>query len=422
MKKTRIFAVFLSMALSLASLPAVVVHGEDKENTAFSEDVSYKIGNSVKEYISVKGGENIPVELFWDFDFSLIDEKAMAEADKYVTLLTGYKKGTEEFDKEVNKKYIELTMDAPDIGFKAQEKRFMDHIGLSEYPEIVAIRDIRQCVKCELTIEQINRLAELEQIVSMGTPGIYIYGPKEGNTYHEDIPKIEGLSDSVKIDRTVNYYFSRTGNTTAPCFINWEYDFSEYDEEAMMEALKYTDSVDEKKIVKMSVQQRQNCKNAKYFELVADDPKYSYETQENALLDAIGVDGSNIEMDRNKPLYKLTIEQINKATEMDKVLSIGVPLDIALPDITTVAPSDTITTTTTTAAESVKGDANCDGSVDMADAVLIMQALANPDKYGIDGTAENHLTEQGKANADMDGDGLTVGDAQTIQKKLLGLE
>ena len=126
-------------------------------------------------------------------------------------------------------------------------------------------------------------------------------------------------------------------------------------------------------------------------------------------------------MDRNKPLYKLTIEQINKATEMDKVLSIGVPLDIALPDITTVAPSDTITTTTTTAAESVKGDANCDGSVDMADAVLIMQALANPDKYGIDGTAENHLTEQGKANADMDGDGLTVGDAQTIQKILLGL-
>ena len=36
------------------------------------------------------------------------------------------------------------------------------------------------------------------------------------------------------------------------------------------------------------------------------------------------------------------------------------------------------------------GDANCDGSVDMADAVLIMQALANPNKYGLDGTAEHH--------------------------------
>ena len=70
----------------------------------------------------------------------------------------------------------------------------------------------------------------------------------------------------------------------------------------------------------------------------------------------------------------------------------------------------------------IKGDANCDGSVDMADAVMIMQALANPNKYGIDGTADHHLTEQGKLNGDMDGDGLTVGDAQAIQRKLLGLE
>ena len=72
--------------------------------------------------------------------------------------------------------------------------------------------------------------------------------------------------------------------------------------------------------------------------------------------------------------------------------------------------------------EFLKGDTNCGGQVDMADAVLIMQALANPNKYGTDGTAEHHLTEQGKLNGDMDGDGLTVGDAQAIQKKLLGLE
>lgn len=68
------------------------------------------------------------------------------------------------------------------------------------------------------------------------------------------------------------------------------------------------------------------------------------------------------------------------------------------------------------------GDVNCDDEVDMADAVLIMQALANPNKYGEDGTAENHLTPQGKVNGDMNGDGLTVGDAQAIQRKLLGLE
>ena len=70
----------------------------------------------------------------------------------------------------------------------------------------------------------------------------------------------------------------------------------------------------------------------------------------------------------------------------------------------------------------VKGDANCDGDVDMADAVLIMQALANPNKYGENGTAENHLTAQGKENGDLDGDGLTVGDAQAIQKKLLNIK
>ena len=72
--------------------------------------------------------------------------------------------------------------------------------------------------------------------------------------------------------------------------------------------------------------------------------------------------------------------------------------------------------------EILKGDANCDDQVDLSDAVMIMQALANPNKYGIDGTAEHHLTEQGKLNGDMNGDGLTVGDAQAIQRKLLGLD
>ena len=87
------------------------------------------------------------------------------------------------------------------------------------------------------------------------------------------------------------------------------------------------------------------------------------------------------------------------------------------------AENDTFWEKLTSANEStVKGDANCDGSVDMADAVLIMQALANPNKYGLDGTAEHHLTEQGKLNGDMNGDGLTSGDALAIQRKLLGLD
>ena len=67
------------------------------------------------------------------------------------------------------------------------------------------------------------------------------------------------------------------------------------------------------------------------------------------------------------------------------------------------------------------GDANCDNSLSMADAVLIMQALANPNKYGIDGTDGRHMTKRGESIADMNGDGITVLDAQLIQNKLLGL-
>ena len=96
----------------------------------------------------------------------------------------------------------------------------------------------------------------------------------------------------------------------------------------------------------------------------------------------------------------------------------------------TMTAADTTTVTTTTSVElpplmgdlaPADGDANCDGNLDMSDAVLIMQALSNPDKYGENGTAKNHLTIFGKMNADLNGDGLTVGDALAVQKKLLGM-
>jgi endoglucanase len=55
------------------------------------------------------------------------------------------------------------------------------------------------------------------------------------------------------------------------------------------------------------------------------------------------------------------------------------------------------------------GDANCDGKVTIADATAILQSLGNPDKY--------NLSEQGAANADVDGSvGVTAADAVTIQK------
>lgn len=57
----------------------------------------------------------------------------------------------------------------------------------------------------------------------------------------------------------------------------------------------------------------------------------------------------------------------------------------------------------------------------MSDAVLIMQSLANPDKYGINGSDKRHITKQGLANADVSnrGDGVTTSDAQVIQAFLL---
>jgi len=61
------------------------------------------------------------------------------------------------------------------------------------------------------------------------------------------------------------------------------------------------------------------------------------------------------------------------------------------------------------------GDANCDKAVDVSDAVIIMQSIANPSKY--------KLTDEGKANGDVNknGDGITGADALSIQKYKLNL-
>ena len=66
--------------------------------------------------------------------------------------------------------------------------------------------------------------------------------------------------------------------------------------------------------------------------------------------------------------------------------------------------------------EERNGDANVDGEVTLADSVAILQALANPDKFT--------LSNEGLYNADINntGDGVTLLDAQKIQKNLLGIE
>jgi len=98
---------------------------------------------------------------------------------------------------------------------------------------------------------------------------------------------------------------------------------------------------------------------------------------------------------------------------------------------TIVTTTATTTVTTTTATTTTKkqfdpkeefaknvtkwGDANCDGDVDMSDAVAIMQSLANPNKY--------ILSSPAFYNSDVceAGGGITSNDALAIQKYLLGL-
>lgn len=69
------------------------------------------------------------------------------------------------------------------------------------------------------------------------------------------------------------------------------------------------------------------------------------------------------------------------------------------------------------------GDANCDGEVRINDAILVLQAIGNPDAYGIKGSDPSHITEDGMLNADVYENGtlLTGQDAITIQKYILGL-
>ena len=88
-------------------------------------------------------------------------------------------------------------------------------------------------------------------------------------------------------------------------------------------------------------------------------------------------------------------------------------------------PTEGSTTTSTTAStttlvnptgsdDEIRGDANCDKQVNMADAVFVMQCISNPDKY--------KLSSLGEKNADVDGtDGITNKDALAIQMFKLGL-
>lgn len=76
--------------------------------------------------------------------------------------------------------------------------------------------------------------------------------------------------------------------------------------------------------------------------------------------------------------------------------------------------SGSVTVGTPASGATLKGDANCDGVVTMADASSIFQSIGNSDKYALSAT--------GAANADVVSPaGVTAADAVEIQKLLAGL-
>jgi len=149
------------------------------------------------------------------------------------------------------------------------------------------------------------------------------------------------------------------------------------------------------------------------------------------------LDGSGVSGDAMDTL--LVLEYVSRKCDIDKIDLEEMAMNArgqytekeSTPAGTTTAPVpySTVPTTTTAVARPAAapksektGDANCDTDVDLSDAILVMQALANPDKYEVDGYSKSHITNQGKINADVDKStgGLTANDALCIQEFLLG--
>ncbi len=100
---------------------------------------------------------------------------------------------------------------------------------------------------------------------------------------------------------------------------------------------------------------------------------------------------------------------VSKAEDMEKIKAIGTGKNV---NINFLKSNNTImkiySINVVGTGDVLYGDVNVDGEVSIADAVLIMQSLANSDEYSI--------SEQGKLNADViDNDGITAKDALVIQ-------
>ena len=130
------------------------------------------------------------------------------------------------------------------------------------------------------------------------------------------------------------------------------------------------------------------------FFAVDDPPEERYD---HICVYADGVLVGGIEPDGSEPAPKETTTASSKSSATTTKTT------------TTTAGGKVTTTSAQTEGEYLPGDANLDTKVTVADAVAILQAVANKDKFA--------LKPQGVKNADVigDGDGVTANDALAIQ-------
>lgn len=126
--------------------------------------------------------------------------------------------------------------------------------------------------------------------------------------------------------------------------------------------------------------------------LIPEDSRDSFEIGDIIYLNYAGIKPSG---------YHYGVAFCNSCSSVKKLCS--------LTDIIENSTDIQLSSTVIKSDETNLGDANCDGNVNIADAVLVQQFIVNPDKYT--------LSEQSKLNADVfnTGDGVTMADALEIQ-------
>lgn len=132
---------------------------------------------------------------------------------------------------------------------------------------------------------------------------------------------------------------------------------------------------------------------------------------------ALGNNGTGLSLNEFYTKYASTEgSNLDGGTVLDKA---GKPVEIngssSGTTTTTTTTSSTTTTTTTGGTEVILGDANLDGSIAIADAVLVMQSLANADEFILSADSQN------AADVCNRGDGVTNKDALAIQMYMADL-